>query len=199
MVVGLYVKENSGVWFGVACGEAKVYGLTFNSSRENALRTLRMDVPLNMPFQQAERLSPFAESIVKVLEDMYAGREASWRFPLATEHLTEYTRKVIQATRAIPLGYVSSYGAVAAAAGGSARAVGNVMARHPFPLVVPCHRVVTSDFGLGGFGGGLDVKVELLKRESRGYKAERVVNVDGGGRLAVFPAEFVLSRLGKSK
>jgi len=60
-----------------------------------------------------------------------------------------------------------AYGEVAAAAGrpGAARAVGRVMATNPVPPFVPCHRVVAADGGLGGYGGGLDLKSRLLERE----------------------------------
>ena len=60
-----------------------------------------------------------------------------------------------------------TYGGLAAAVGvpGGARAVGNVMAGNPFPLVIPCHRVIRSDGSLGGFGGGLPMKRALLEME----------------------------------
>ena len=78
-----------------------------------------------------------------------------------------YTQKVLKATAQIPLGYVTSYGSIAKAVGGGPRAVGNVMASNPFAPIVPCHRVVKSDFTLGGYGGGLKVKFELLVAEKK--------------------------------
>ena len=99
--------------------------------------------------------------------------------------------KGLKTTLQIPLGYVASYGAIAKAVGGSPRAVGNVMASNPFAPIVPCHRVVKSDLSLGGYGGGLRVKVELLSREKRGFSTPKQVPVDGG-TLTVFPAEYVL-------
>lgn len=64
-------------------------------------------------------------------------------------------------------GQTISYGELAAATGhpGAARAVGSVMANNPVPIIIPCHRVVASDGTLGGYGGGLDMKVELLRIE----------------------------------
>jgi methylated-DNA-[protein]-cysteine S-methyltransferase len=60
-----------------------------------------------------------------------------------------------------------SYGEVAAAAGRpkAARAVGTAMARNPFPPIIPCHRVVASNGGLGGYAGGLDMKRQMLTME----------------------------------
>ena len=68
------------------------------------------------------------------------------------------------------------------------------MASNLFPLLVPCHRVVRSDFTLGGYGFGLNVKLEILKRESRGFSSEREIRVNDG-KLRVFPVEFVLKRV----
>lgn len=79
----------------------------------------------------------------------------------------EFERRVLLADHQIPRGRVMTYGGLAAIVGvpGGARAVGNVMAGNPFPLVIPCHRVIRSGGSLGGFGGGLAMKRALLERE----------------------------------
>jgi methylated-DNA-[protein]-cysteine S-methyltransferase len=79
----------------------------------------------------------------------------------------EFARCVLSACGKIPHGRVTTYGELAASLGvpGGARAVGNAMAGNPFPLVIPCHRVVRSDGSLGGFGGGLSMKKALLAKE----------------------------------
>ena len=78
-----------------------------------------------------------------------------------------FTRRALQACGRIPRGQVMSYGGLAASLGvpGGARAVGNAMAANPFPLMIPCHRVVRSDGSIGGFGGGVEVKKRLLRLE----------------------------------
>lgn len=124
------------------------------------------------------------------------GKDSSSVFPLAMEHLSNYARSILRVVILIPVGYVSSYGLVAKAGGGGARAVGRIMATNPFAPIVPCHRVVTSDYGLGGYGGGIDVKLAFLAREKRGYISAREIPVDGK-KLHVFPVEFVLKRLRK--
>jgi methylated-DNA-[protein]-cysteine S-methyltransferase len=128
------------------------------------------------------------------LKNIYDGKDVTIGFPLAMEHLPEYSRKVLPVASLIPVGYVSSYGCVAKAVGGGPRAVGNVMASNPFAPIVPCHRVVSSDFTLGGYGGGLKVKLAFLKREKRGYGSKREISV-GGKKLQVFPVEFVLRKV----
>lgn len=85
-------------------------------------------------------------------------------------HLTPFGRRIQQACRRIPRGETRSYGELAAAAGsaGAARAVGQAMARNRYPLVVPCHRVLASGGGIGGFSSpqGLAMKRRLLALET---------------------------------
>lgn len=91
--------------------------------------------------------------------------------PLACHHLGPFTRRVVEACRALPPGRTASYADLAAAAGspGAARAVGNAMARNRFPLIVPCHRVVGAGGHLGGYSApqGLAMKRRLLEAEAR--------------------------------
>ena len=130
-------------------------------------------------------------SFVELINRIYGGREVSASFPLALNRLPIYSQKTLKATIKIPLGYVASYGSIARAVGGGPRAVGNVMASNPFAPIIPCHRVVKSDFRLGGYGGGLKLKLELLSREKRGFSASREIEVNGSV-LQVFPVEYSL-------
>jgi methylated-DNA-[protein]-cysteine S-methyltransferase len=89
--------------------------------------------------------------------------------PLALDHLTPFARQVVVACRRISWGLVSSYGELAARCGspGAARAVGSVMAKNRYPLVVPCHRVLAAGGALGGYSApdGLRMKRRLLAME----------------------------------
>ncbi|MEY4180890.1 MAG: hypothetical protein RLY70_4465 [Planctomycetota bacterium] len=89
--------------------------------------------------------------------------------PLDVRHLGPFTRRVIDACRALPPGRTASYAELASVAGspGAARAVGNAMARNRFPLIVPCHRVVGARGHLGGYSApqGLTMKRRLLAAE----------------------------------
>jgi O-6-methylguanine DNA methyltransferase len=193
-MIGVYAKNVGGVWFGVACDEHRVFGTSFATTEKGALAGLLDGLPFNVPFQVFSEPSAFANRVLMSVKNIYDGKDAAKSFSLATEHLPAYTRRVLETASAIPVGYVASYGSVAKAAGGGARAVGNVMARNPFAPIVPCHRVVSSGFGLGGYGGGLDVKRAFLVREKRGFTAARSIQV-GDGKLQVFPVEFVLRKL----
>lgn len=78
-----------------------------------------------------------------------------------------FQEKVLRKLQEIPRGAVVSYQALGAAAGApkGARAVGNAMHNNPVPIYVPCHRVILSDGGLGGYGGGAARKLQLLRSE----------------------------------
>jgi methylated-DNA-[protein]-cysteine S-methyltransferase len=79
----------------------------------------------------------------------------------------EFALRVLRAARRIPFGSVSTYSDMARRAGSprAARAAGNALGSNPIPIVVPCHRVVHTGGGLGGYGGGLDKKRFLLTLE----------------------------------
>jgi methylated-DNA-[protein]-cysteine S-methyltransferase len=85
---------------------------------------------------------------------------------IADDDLSAVDRSVYAVARTIPPGQTLTYGAVAARVGtaGDARAVGQAMGRNPFPIIVPCHRVVAADGALGGFSanGGTDTKRRML-------------------------------------
>jgi len=83
--------------------------------------------------------------------------------------LPPFQQRVFEVVRRIPAGETMSYGEVAAAAGspGAARAVGQALGRNPFPIVIPCHRVLAAGGRIGGFTatGGTSVKAEMLAAE----------------------------------
>jgi AraC family transcriptional regulator of adaptative response/methylated-DNA-[protein]-cysteine methyltransferase len=81
---------------------------------------------------------------------------------------TAFQRRVWEAVRRIPAGQTRTYGAVAADAGhpGAARAVARACAANPAALVIPCHRVVRGDGGMGGYRWGVERKRRLLEREA---------------------------------
>jgi methylated-DNA-[protein]-cysteine S-methyltransferase len=85
-----------------------------------------------------------------------------------------FQRQVLRAVFAIPRGRVSSYSRIAASVNrpGAARAVGTAMATNPFPLVIPCHRVIQSSGHIGEFGSGRPMKKTLLEIEGVPFQTE---------------------------
>lgn len=101
------------------------------------------------------------------LEQYLEGRSPAFPGPWRMPGGSPFFRSVYRKLAALPGGATVSYGELARRCGapGASRAVGNAMARNPLPLVVPCHRVLASQ-GLGGYGGGLELKRLLLQREA---------------------------------
>lgn len=194
-MIEIYNQTVEGVTFAAAFDHGEVLTTTFREDSKAALTTILDNLPYKEPFQVFHEPTHNARISLDVLKTIYDGKDTSINLPLATAHLPSYTKKVLKATSAIPVGYVSTYGAIAEAVGGGPRAVGNAMACNLFAPVVPCHRVVKSDLTLGGYGaGGLKVKYNFLSRERRGYTEPKTVAVCGG-QLRVFPVEHVLAKL----
>jgi O-6-methylguanine DNA methyltransferase len=195
-MIELCIKELEGVWYGVACEEEKIFATSFASSEERAQRELLANIPFDAPFQRSENIPAFAERVIITLKKIYDGKDASQNFSLATKHLPGYKTRVLEVARLIPPGYVTSYGAIAKDTDESPRTVGHVMASNPFAPIVPCHRVVGSDFSLVGYGGGLNAKLAFLRREKRGFTSEKEISVNGK-KLRMWPVEFVLRKFEK--
>jgi O-6-methylguanine DNA methyltransferase len=193
-MIEIYLLSMDGVWFSFACVQQQIIASSFGTSQQLTLSNVLMNIPFNVPFEVFHEPSAFAKSILASLKSLYDGQNVTVRFSLSLARLPDYTQKVLKATAKIPLGYVSSYGSIAKAVGGGPRAVGNVMASNPFAPIVPCHRVVKSDFTLGGYGGGLKVKLELLGKEKRGFSTTKEIDVNGC-LLQVFPVEYSLRNL----
>ncbi len=108
------------------------------------------------------------ETVADLLRRFYGGEEVDFSgVELDWRVGTPFFRDVWRFVQKVPRGRTVTYGEVAAAIGRprAARAVGMAMSRNPWPPIVPCHRVVGSDGGLGGFGGGLEMKKKMLEME----------------------------------
>ncbi|MEU8530766.1 MULTISPECIES: methylated-DNA--[protein]-cysteine S-methyltransferase [Streptomyces] len=105
---------------------------------------------------------------IRQLAAYFAGELREFDLPLDWTLATGFNREVLRELAAgVPYGTVVGYGDLADRVGqpGAAQAVGAAMGANPLPVVVPCHRVVASDGTLGGFGGGLETKRQLLALE----------------------------------
>src|SRR3990167_2747472 len=101
------------------------------------------------------------------LGEYLAGKRAFFSVPVDLSGAPAFQRKVLAAAREIPFGEARPYAWVARRIGHprAVRAVGTALGRNPVPVIVPCHRVLRSDGGLGGYIFGLDVKDRLLQIE----------------------------------
>ena len=190
-MIEVYAQNLEDMWFTVAMSKRDIHASSFGTSQQIAIKNVLINIPFNLPFQIFQEATAEAKQVLAHIKCIYEGKDVKSNLSLATTRLPAYTRKVLKATSSIPLGYVTSYGAIAKCVGGGPRAVGNIMASNPFAPIVPCHRVVRSDLSLGGYGFGLKSKMELLVREKRGFPKPKEIEVNGGC-LDVFPVELVL-------
>ena len=115
----------------------------------------------------------------KQLTEYLAGSRTSFDLPLDFSRGTAFQQRVWKKLGAIPYGQLWSYRGLASRVGGVqyARAVGGAVGANPLPIVLPCHRIVAQDTGLGGFSCGLPAKRKLLALEG---SLPRVRHADRG-------------------
>ncbi len=122
----------------------------------------------------ATRLSPRVveapaalDDVRRQLDEYFAGRRRTFDLELDLALAAPFGREVLRACAAVAFGRTSTYGAIAAAAGNprASRATGNALGANPVPIVVPCHRVLRTGGGIGGYTGGLAIKEHLLDLE----------------------------------
>jgi O-6-methylguanine DNA methyltransferase len=103
----------------------------------------------------------------KQLTQYFDGDRTEFSIPLDLRGGTAFQQKCWKVLTKIPYGETRSYLQVAKAAGrpAASRAVGQANHYNPIPIIIPCHRVINADGKLGGYGGGLDVKEQLLALE----------------------------------
>ena len=143
-----------GFCLGVRCDEDEITGIDYLEPRAEVVPKTAL-----------------AKETVRQLRAYLRDPSFEFRLPLAPAG-TAFQRRVWERIAAVPPGQVRTYGELAAALKSGPRAVGNACGANPYPLVVPCHRVVAAGGGLGGFGrnrGGflLEVKSRLLEHEGK--------------------------------
>ena len=106
------------------------------------------------------------------LNAYFAGQLTCFSVPLDLSTGTDFQQTVWRALMDIPYGQTISYGRLAQNIGKPTayRACANANGKNPISLIIPCHRVIASDGGLGGYTGGLDIKRALLRLEGKAVK-----------------------------
>jgi methylated-DNA-[protein]-cysteine S-methyltransferase len=116
---------------------------------------------------EAAQTPQLFQGLMERLKSYFDGHRVSFTDKLDPAGTT-FQREVWEAARFIPYGETRSYRWVAERTGrpDAARAVGQALGRNPLPIIIPCHRVLASDGGIGGFTGGVETKKRLLRLES---------------------------------
>jgi len=113
------------------------------------------------------RLPERTDTVRRELDEYFEGKRHGFDLPLDWSLVRGFARGVLHATARVPFGQTTTYRQMAEAAGSprASRAAGNALGSNPIPIVVPCHRVLHSGGGLGGYAGGLERKRTLLTLE----------------------------------
>jgi methylated-DNA-[protein]-cysteine S-methyltransferase len=166
---GTHVFPSELGWMALAWREERLTRITFgHPSAAAAIASLEADG--DWTSSRTQELPGWVASVVERLQSYAAGNaEAFDDVQLDLAHLSPFQMRVVRVCRKVERGRVRTYGELAAAAGsvGAARAVGSVMSRNRFPIVVPCHRVVGAAGTLGGFSArdGINMKRRMLEME----------------------------------
>lgn len=147
------------IW--IAGSEHGLLKIDLLTSEEHFLADLRKITP-SRPIRNARKFT----KIEGMLEEYFRGNKVIFDIPLVLSG-TEFQKDVWRAIYKIPFGRLSSYSRIAEEIGRprAVRAVGNAVGDNPLPIVIPCHRVIRADGGLGGYGGGIELKLYLLSLE----------------------------------
>jgi methylated-DNA-[protein]-cysteine S-methyltransferase len=107
------------------------------------------------------------DAVRRELDEYFAGRRETFDLPIDWTLYSDFGRRVLQATAAIPFGHTATYGQMAAQAGNAkaSRAAGRALGANAIPIVVPCHRVIGTSGKLTGYTGGMHRKEALLRLE----------------------------------
>lgn len=194
-MISTAVRKAESWWFGIAWEHETIVATAIGDTADEAGIALAGCLPRDSD-ARPDNDHPFAITTACLLARLEAGAGASPTVTLSRDYLSDPLRRIYTLAAAIPIGYVSTYGAIARAAHSEARPVGRAMATNPLYPIVPCHRVVGADFSLVGYGGrqddrALNAKLGRLEAEARGYAETREVPV-GRETLTIYPVEWVL-------
>jgi methylated-DNA-[protein]-cysteine S-methyltransferase len=160
---------------GVAWNHRGISGMQLPEARAAATRKrLRARFPDSHEAMPPQSVQQAMDAIAALLSGSKPDLSS---IALDMEGVPDFDRRVYEFARRVPPGATTTYGAIAGALGepGSARAVGQALARNPFPIVVPCHRVLATGGRLGGFsaGAGVSTKLKMLAIEGAEAASQR--------------------------
>ena len=129
--------------------------------QDGAVTQIRLHGRANRPPE-----TPIEHQVAQELMEYLTGKRSRFTLPVAPTG-TPFERRCWHALQQIPYGETRTYAEIARTVGNPKgyRAVGSANHKNPIPIIIPCHRVVASGGGLGGYGGGLDLKRRLLALE----------------------------------
>jgi methylated-DNA-[protein]-cysteine S-methyltransferase len=148
-------------WIGAVSEKGRLVKVSVCYSQKDLYRSL------GAALKEQTGPSSFLKRLKQDLLSYWQGERVDFtNYSLKLDGYSPFQRKVWKLTQEIPYGEVRSYKWIAKRLGSKGyRAVGQALAHNPFPLIIPCHRVIREDKGLGGFSAGLEIKRKLLRKE----------------------------------
>ena len=181
-LITISVKKFDKIWFGTAIQVGgEIIKISFSKSRKDVLNEIIKSVPQKW---QIRNNNSEGQTVLVSINKLFHGEKNNNQLKIDLNQATTFQRKVYSLLRKIPKGKVSTYSIIAKAVGhrGAYRAVGNVMASNPFPLLIPCHRIINSNLRIGNYSiPGLNeiesskLKLQILLNEGVKFKENKVV------------------------
>ncbi len=195
-MVEVIVRQIDDLWIGLAMDGPDYVATVVESSHEAATHELASCLPTHLETTAGEPPAQRLISAVEMVARLEYGDESEKTYSLSKAHLTGPAYRIYGAAAQIPKGYITTYGALARSAHSEARAVGRAMATNPLYPIVPCHRVIGSDFSMVGYGGRQDTdaltnKYTRLEAEVSDHPEEHYLEIDGT-YLPLYPVEWAL-------
>ena len=151
-------------WAGVAASEEGVTRIALPKKEKKSVER-----ELEREKMQYSARSPVLNKAVKLLQKYFSGECVSFDLPLDLRYYTPFQQAVWKAASEIPCGETRSYSWIAKRIKNprAVRAVGQALGANPIPIIIPCHRVISSSGGMGGYSGGIGMKEKLLDLENK--------------------------------
>jgi methylated-DNA-[protein]-cysteine S-methyltransferase len=166
MGISYEIFSVGGLFIGIAEGEGIIYCNTIPlKSEKEAERDLIKNCRSAWPDLTLEKGSINCGEVVVKIYTIFSGKNENTSNTILANHRNIKFQEALNTISLIPWGMFTTYGEIARAIGTSPRAVGLYASKNPFPLIVPCHRVVRGDMRVGGYGYGEELKAQLLIRE----------------------------------
>ncbi len=176
--LNLALDKSGQNWFGVVTDQDNLLLASAFGQNRNALEQYLKGYVRSLDGRKPSRNG---HVFTEYMSELFTGRKPRTLVKLNYEHVLPFQRNVIEIMRLIPSGRVTTYGSIARRIGSGPRAVGNAVASNPWPLFVPCHRVVGSTLSTRNYSmcgslrdEGTVAKRQLLERERVPFNGDRV-------------------------
>ena len=174
-LITISVKKFKKIWFGVAISvSGDIIKISFSKRRKDVLNAITSSLTQNW---QIKNNNSEARTVLETINNLFCGKKNVNQLKVDLTQTTRFQKAVYSLVKEIPRGKVSTYSRIAKEAGykGANRAVGNAMASNPYPLLIPCHRVINSNLKIGRYSvPALDEtessKLKHLVLQSEGVK-----------------------------